>query len=304
MAASAARHRVLVGISAWTEPTLVRAGTFYPRRTMSAEERLRFYASQFPVAEVDSTYYSPPSERNAELWIERTPPEFTFDVKAYALLTNHPTRVESLYRDVRDALPPDLAGKRNVYRDRMPPELMDEVWERFRSALMPLHSAGKLGVVLFQFPQWFLPGAGSRAYVEECRSRLPDYRLAVEFRSGRWMNERNQERSLAFLEEHGLAYVCVDMPQGFESSVPPVAAVTSPEVAVVRFHGRNTAAWEAKSETAADRFNYDYSRRELADWVPRVRAVAAEARETHVVFNNCYRDYAVSGARLLASLLE
>lgn len=303
MAAPAA-HAVLIGISAWTEPTLVRAGTFYPKKTMSAEERLRFYASQFPVAEVDSTYYSPPSERNAELWIERTPPEFTFDVKAYALLTTHPTRVESLYKDVRDVLPADLAAKRTVYRDRLPPPLLDEVWERFRSALMPLHSAGKLGVVLFQFPQWFLPGAASRDYIEECRGRLPDYRLAVEFRNGRWMNERNAERSLSFLEEHGLAFVCVDMPQGFESSVPPVAAVTSPEVAVVRFHGRNSGAWEGKSETAADRFNYEYSAAELGEWVPRVRAVAAEARETHVVFNNCYRDHAVTGARLLASLLE
>ncbi len=294
---------VLVGISAWTEPTLVVAGTFYPRRTMSAEERLRFYASQFPVAEVDSTYYSPPSERNAELWIERTPPEFTFDVKAYALLTGHPTRVDSLYRDVREALPPDLAAKRTVYRERMPAELVDEVWERFRTALMPLHSAGKLGAVLFQFPQWFLPGAASRDHVLECAARLPDYRLAIEFRNRRWMDERGAERTLAFLSEHDLAYVCVDMPQGFESSVPPVAAATAGDLAVVRFHGRNTGAWEARSESAADRFDYEYAQAELEGWVPKVRALAAGARETHVIFNNCFRDHAVTNARQLARML-
>lgn len=304
MAATGAGDAVLIGISAWTEPTLVRAGTFYPRRTMSAEERLRFYASRFPLAEVDSTYYSPPSERNAELWIERTPPAFTFDVKAYALLTNHPTRVDSLYRDVRKALPADLAARRTVYRERVPAELVDEVWERFGSALLPLHSAGKLGAVLFQFPQWFLPGAASRDYLLECRSRLPDYRLAVEFRNERWMDSRNAERTLALLAEHGLSYVCVDMPQGFASSMPRTVAVTDAALAVVRFHGRNEGAWEARSETAADRFNYDYSRAELEEWVPRVRGLAEEARETHVVFNNCYRDHAVNNARQLAALLR
>ena len=296
--------RVLVGISAWTEPTLVKAGTFYPRKTMSAEERLRFYSSRFPIAEVDSTYYSPPSERNSELWIERTPPEFTFDVKAYALLTNHPTRVDSLYKDVKEALPPELAGKRNVYREKMPGDLVDEVWQRFRDALFPLHSAGKLGAVLFQFPQWFLPGAASKEYIVECRERLADYALAIEFRHQSWMNERGRERTLAFLEENGLPLVCVDMPQGFQSSLPPLAAATSDQLAVVRFHGRNTEAWEAKSETAAERFRYEYSPEELGEWVPRVEALASEARETHVVFNNCYRDFATTNARQLASLLE
>ena len=90
--------QVLIGITGWTEPTLVKDGTFYPKKTMSAEERLRFYAEQFPLVEVDSTYYAPPSERNAALWIERTPAHFTFNVKAYALLTNHPTKPDSLYR--------------------------------------------------------------------------------------------------------------------------------------------------------------------------------------------------------------
>jgi uncharacterized protein YecE (DUF72 family) len=296
--------QVLVGISAWTEPTLVKAGTFYPKKTMSAEERLRFYASQFPVAEVDSTYYAPPSERNAELWIERTPKDFVFDVKAYALLTNHPARVESLYKDVREALPKDLAAKRNVYRDKMPGELVDEVWQRFRDALMPLHSAGKLGAVLFQFPQWFFPSHESREYLLECQQRLSALRVAVEFRHASWLNERNAERTLSFLHEHDLTFVCVDMPQGFASSMPPAAEATSRDLAVVRFHGRNTAAWEAKSETAAERFRYEYSQAELGEWTPRIRSLSSQARETHVVFNNCYRDFATTNARQLASLLE
>ena len=301
---TAKRGEVLVGISAWTEPTLIKAGTFYPNKTMSAEGRLRFYASQFPVAEVDSTYYSPPSERNSELWIERTPKDFVFDIKAFALLTNHPTRVESLYKDVREALPIELAAKGNVYREKLPRELVDEVWQRFRDALMPLHSSGRLGAVLLQFPQWFFPGAASRDYLDECATRLKDYQLAVELRHESWLSERNRERTLSFLQERRLAFVCVDMPQGFRSSLPPLAAVTCPALAVVRFHGRNTKAWEGKSQTAAERFAYEYSQAELGEWVPRVDSLSREARETHVVFNNCYRDYATTNARQLASLLE
>jgi uncharacterized protein YecE (DUF72 family) len=95
------KSRVLVGISAWTEPTLIKEGDFYPKEAMSAEDRLKFYASQFPIVEVDSTYYFPPSERNSVLWIERTPKDFTFNIKAYALLTNHPTKVDSLYKGVK-----------------------------------------------------------------------------------------------------------------------------------------------------------------------------------------------------------
>jgi len=99
------KKAILVGISAWTEPTLIKRGNFYPKGVSSAEDRLRFYASQFPIAEVDSTYYFPPSEQNAGLWAERTPPDFTFDVKAYSLLTNHPTKTDSLYKDLRNLCP-------------------------------------------------------------------------------------------------------------------------------------------------------------------------------------------------------
>ena len=137
------RGRVLVGISSWTEPTLIRRGQFYPKGAKTAEDRLKFYASQFPIVEVDSTYYFPPSERNAALWVERTPVDFTFNIKAYSLLTEHPTRVESLYPDVREALPAELAAKRNVYRDKLPSRLVDEVWDRFRQARSEERRVGK-----------------------------------------------------------------------------------------------------------------------------------------------------------------
>jgi uncharacterized protein YecE (DUF72 family) len=299
-----AEANVLIGISSWTEPTLIKRGNFYPKGVSSAEDRLKFYASQFPIVEVDSSYYFPPSERNSALWIERTPKDFVFNVKSYALFTQHPTKTDSLWKEIREALPKEVAGKRNVYIDKLPPDLADDAWERFRTALMPLHSAGKLGAVLFQFPQWFVIGRKSREYILECKDRLPDYRLAIEFRHKTWMEERNQDETLSFLEEHDLPFVCVDMPQGFDSSIPPVAAVTSKDLAMVRFHGRKSETWDEKTMTAAERFQYDYSMKELKDWAPRIEGLANDARETHVVMNNCYENYAVKNARQLASLLE
>ena len=94
------------------------------------------------------------------------------------------------------------------------------------------------------------------------------------------------------------------MPQGFDSSLPSVAAATCPDLALVRFHGRNREAWEQKTETAAERFRYDYPREELAGWAPKIESLAREARETHVIMNNCYENYAVKNARQLADLLE
>ena len=296
--------RILVGTSSWTDPTLVKEGNFYPPEAKTAEARLRFYAERFPLVEVDSTYYFPPSERNAVLWIERTPRGFTFNVKAYSLLTNHPTRRDSLYKDLRSELPKELEDKRNLYREHLPDQVVEEVWQRFHDALMPLHSAGKLGAVLFQFPQWFVIGRKSKDYIMECAERLKDFRVAVEFRHKTWLEERNAEETLSFLEEHDLPFVCVDMPQGFDSSLPPVAAATVKDLSMVRFHGRNTDAWNAKSETASTRFRYEYSQVELLEWVPRIRDVAKQTRETHVLMNNCYRDFAVNNARQLAGLLE
>jgi uncharacterized protein YecE (DUF72 family) len=296
--------KILIGTSSWTDPTLVKEGHFYPPEARSAEARLRFYASQFPIVEVDSTYYFPPTERNAVLWIERTPPRFTFNIKAYSLLTNHPTKQSSLPADLREGLSDELSGKRNLYREQLPVEIVDEVWKRFHDALMPLHSAGKLGAVLFQFPQWFVIGRKNKDYIVESAERLKDFRIAVEFRHETWLAERNEEETLGFLEKHDLPLVCVDMPQGFDSSVPPIAASTAKDLSMVRFHGRDPEMWKKKNVSASERFRYEYNEQELKEWVPRIQSLAEDTRETHILMNNCYRDYAVNNARQLVDLLE
>lgn len=283
---------------------MVTSGRFYPKNFNTAEARLRYYARHFPIVEVDSTYYFPPSDRNVLAWINRTPAHFTFHIKAYSLLTKHPTRPNSLAPELREMVPEQHKGKKSIYANHLPQQLIDEVWKRFSDALMPLHSSGKLGVVHCQFPQWFLPGAESRDYIIEAQHRLPDFRIAVEFRNAHWLNEKNIERTLEFLESNKIPLTCVDMPQGFPSSLPPVALATSPDLAYVRFHGRNSQEWDKPHKTATPRFAYKYSDQELAEWVPKLNKLARETKQVHVLMNNCYRDYAVTNAKELEKLLS
>lgn len=298
-----AQQQILVGTCSWTDPTLVESDAFYPEREMSAEERLKFYAGSFPIVEVDSTYYAPPSERVAGLWVERTPPTFTFDVKAFRLLTQHPTPLTSLWKDMRADVPEALREKKNLYVRDLPRELQAEAIDRFAQALMPLHSAGRLGVVLFQLPPYVYPNRGSFGYLAWARERLSEYSIAVEFRNGRWMDEAHVDETLDFLERNDMAYVCVDEPQGFRSSVPPVVAATTRSIAEVRFHGRNRENWERRGISAAERFRYDYPIEELAEWVPRIGTLAASAERVHLLMNNCYSDYGIRSAQNLAQLL-
>jgi uncharacterized protein YecE (DUF72 family) len=296
--------RLRVGTSSWTDKTLLESG-WYPPEANTPEERLKFYASRFDVVEVDSSYYGLPSRRNAELWVVRTPSDFTFHVKAFSIMTGHPTRARALPKDLREALPDEVASKATLYPKDLPPEAVDRVWEIFREALMPLHSAGKLGVVMFQFPKWFVPGKRSREEILAARDRMPDYDVAVEFRRRTWLEgEGSARRTLDFLGSEQIPLVCVDMPQGFDSSMPPIAEATSQRYGLVRFHGRREETWEKKGIPVVERFKYDYSDEELKEWAPKVSDLVEETKETHALFNNCYRDYGVRNARTFADLVN
>jgi uncharacterized protein YecE (DUF72 family) len=299
-----ADHEVRVGTASWTDPTMTAPGVFYPRDADTAEERLQFYASRFPVVEVDATYYALPNERTSQLWVERTPPDFVFDIKAHALLTGQPTETKRLPKDIRTALPAELAAKSRLYSRDLPAELQEEVFRRFREGIEPLRAGGQLGAIFLQYPRWFFPVSESRDTILDAVAHLDGFNVAVEFRHGSWFNEKNVERTLRFLSDHDIALVVVDGPQGFKSSIPPVVTATSAALAVVRFHGRRTATWEAQGVPTVERFRYLYDRGELGEWAPRVGRLAAEARETHVLMNNCYANYGSTNARELAKLLR
>ncbi|WP_329239405.1 DUF72 domain-containing protein [Actinoallomurus sp. NBC_01490] len=286
---------ILVGTASWTDKTLL-ATDWYPPEVKTAEQRLGYYASRFPLVEVDSTYYSPPAERTVGYWRDRTPEGFTFNVKAFSLLTQHPTRPGALYKDLREKVP----DKKNLYPRDLPDEVTDEVWQRFLDALWPLHEAGKLTALLFQFPQWFVIGRRNKEYILEAKRRCDPMRICVEFRNRTWMSEENRGETLDFLTRYAVPYVSVDMPQGHTSSIPPVFAATS-DLAVVRLHGHSDK-WTSKN--IYDRFGYLYRPGELKELAPKIRGLAENAETTHVLFNNCYQDYAQRNATDLMSLLD
>ena len=296
------KGKVRFGTASWTDPTMTAPGVFYPKGAGTAEERLRFYASQFPVVEVDATYYVLPNKRTAQSWVERTPKDFVFDIKAHALMTGQPTEVTRLPKAVQEELPGELKAKRRIYRKDMPVELLDAVYKQFREALEPLIEASKLGAVFVQFPKWVFPSNEARELILETRQRL-DLPIAVEFRHGSWFNEKNAERTVKFLQDNQIPYVAVDEPQGFKSSVPPVVIPTNDELAVFRFHGRNKDNWEKKDIPPSERFRYLYDEDELADWTPKIASVARLTKETHVVYNNCFSNYGTTNAREAALLL-
>jgi uncharacterized protein YecE (DUF72 family) len=301
---SGSGREIRVGTASWTDPTMVRGRVFYPRGVSTAEERLRYYAGQFPVVEVDSSYYSLPERATARLWADRTPPDFSFHVKAHALMTGQPTEVSRLPEPLIDALPAALAGKPRIYAKDLPLELLDAVWAHFIDALSPLEESGKLGGVLLQYPRWFLPTPANKDLLAEAATRLAGIPATVEFRNRLWFNSaRSTEWTLDMLRELGLTHVIVDGPQGLESSVPAVAAVTTPSLAMVRLHGRRAATWEAAKVPTVERYRYLYSPAELDAAMPLVSSAAAEATRTIVFFNNCYGNYGATNAREMVAKL-
>jgi uncharacterized protein YecE (DUF72 family) len=285
--------KIEVGTASWTDRTLLESG-WYPQSADNPEKRLAYYARQFPVVEVDSTYYGPPNEQTTRLWAERTPKHFTCNIKAFSLLTGHPTKVSSIYKDLR----PDT-DKKNVYPGDLPPQAYEEVWTRFLSALDPLVEAGKLGALLFQFPPWFGIRKSNKEYMLEVAHRCEPLRPVFELRNASWFERGNADETLDFLRAHKLPFVSVDMPQGYKNSIPPVVAATA-DLAVVRFHGHSDK-WTSKD--IHEKFGYEYSPQELAEWAPRLKELAAQTETTQVFMNNCYSDYAQRNATTLIDLL-
>jgi len=291
---------ILVGTASWTDKTLIASGRFYPKQSMSAEARLRFYASQFPLVEVDSSYYAMPAPATAQLWAERTPEGFVMNVKAFRLFTGHQTSPTVLHRDLQAA----TKWPRSFYYRDVSSDLLDELWRRFHEALAPLAAAGRLGLVHFQFPPWLMCNREGHDHVRVCVERMAGFTVSVEFRHQSWFAQRHLASTLAFERELGVVHTVVDGPQGFANSVPAVWEATHPGWSLARLHGRNRDTWNIQGATSAsDRFNYDYGEAELGELAPSLRRLATRTQHTHVIFNNNMEDQGQRNARALIALL-
>jgi len=304
MGARSGTASILVGTSSWTDKSLIESGKFYPKTATTAEDRLRYYASRFPIVEIDSSYYGIPAIDNAHRWVERTPPGFVFNIKTYRLFTRHQTPVVSLGKEIREKL--GEVAKKNVYEKDLSPALVNKLWRQFRDVLEVLREAGKLGAVHMQFAPWVAFHPETFDYIEHCRAMLAGFTIAVEFRNATWFNgDKHTARTLQFERDNGLVNVIVDEPQGIANTIPAVWEVTNPALTLVRLHGRNHGTWNTKGlKASSQRFDYDYREDELKQIAGQVKALAPRAKATHVLFNNNYQDQGQRGAATLTSMLQ
>ena len=270
--------RLLIGTSSWADPGFV--DEWYPKG-MPARDRLPWYAERFEAVELNSSFYAVPDPGLVERWVRATPDEFVFDVKLHRLLSRHSADLKSLPPDLRDGAETNDRG-----RVRLTPELEAAVAERILEAVAPLDRAGKLGAFLLQLTPAFAPDRHRLEELEPLLERLAPHVVAVEFRHRGWVRDKRVEETLGWLSGRNAAFVAVDAPREDHVPImPPVDAVTNDALAYIRMHGRDAHAY-MHGKTVAERFAYAYSDEELEEIAGRVRALAEEAREVHVLFNN------------------
>lgn len=195
--------KILIGTSSWADHSLIESKAFYPSEIKTAAERLRYYAGEFPIAEIDSSYHFFPTQQNLTLWLENTPSDFVFDVRAFSMFTGHPTHFLSLPRSIRDEHQALADHKGNLYLHHLPQDAVEALWGIFASQVDKIGAAGKLGVILFQFPPWFHPNKENYEYIIACKQRFPGRELAIEFRTGEWLTGDDLKETLVFLRSHG-----------------------------------------------------------------------------------------------------
>lgn len=290
---------VRIGTASWTDPEFIKAGWYPADVKGDAEGRLRYYAERFPMVEVNATFYALPNVGTTEAWAERTPPGFRFHVKAHQVISGHPSEPGRLPPPLRE-LPyqPDAKG-----RIRKPSrEMRDAVIDSLLEAVGPL--GGKLGAILLQLPPYVVSGPEQRRELARIVDRLKPARTAVEFRHRSWAEPGEREAAAELLGERDAAWVVVDAPRIQAKNVmPPIVEVTSPALAYLRLHGRNTETWNT-GRTVAERFDHVYSDEEMEEWIDPVLDMAERAQEVAVVFNNNARDHALRNASRFGELLS
>ena len=287
---------LVVGTSSWADPGFVEE--WYPPG-LPARDRLPYYAVRFEGVEVNSTFYAVPEQRTVRRWAEVTPAHFSFDVKLHRLLSRHSGGVDSVPRALREGVETTARGRVRLDR-RLEGALLDATL----AAIEPLAAAGKLSAFLLQLTPGFAPKTRELRELEPIVERLAPHPVAIELRHRGWVEPERLERTLGWFEEAGAAFVCVDGPPPGKplTIMPPVDAVTHPELAYLRAHGRDADAY-VKGRSVAERFAYRYADGELREIAQRVEALAEQAGRVRVHFNNNRGDDAPVAAARFKELL-
>ncbi|WP_438297992.1 DUF72 domain-containing protein [Sporosarcina sp. FA15] len=268
---------IQIGLTGWGDhPDVYNSSS-------SKKEKLLDYSAHFPIVELDATFYAIQPERNIRKWIKETPDNFRFIVKAYQGMTGH-------------------------HRGELPYASMDEMYNLFRLSVTPLQEAGKLAMILVQFPPWF---DCTKENVEEIRfvcAKLHGFDIAVEFRHQSWYSPKFQLETLSFLKKLNVIHSVCDEPQAGQGSIPLIANTTRPDKVLVRLHGRNVAGW--RNTTGDDkawrkvRYLYNYNDTELKEIQSAVQKLKQETNEVFVIFNNNSGGHAAQNAKHFQKMLN
>src|SRR5215212_3827236 len=270
---------VVVGTSSWSDPGFVEE--WYPP-DLAARDRLAWYAKRFEAVEVNSTFYAVPGVAQVRRWVDATPPDFTFDVKLHRLLSRHSAALDSLPPALRD-------GVSTTPRGRV--RLDDRV------------EAGRLATFLLQLSPAFGPRDHELDELATLLERLAPHPVAVELRNRSWTQGERLEGTLGWYEAHGAVWVAVDAPRDDHFTImPPIDAVTNPQVAYLRAHGRNREGY-VRGRSVADRFAWRYDDEELGEIGERAQELAGKAGSVRLMFNNNRGSDAPVAAERMRALL-
>ncbi|HZG58565.1 DUF72 domain-containing protein [Paenibacillus sp.] len=289
-------ENVSIGLAGWGGHD-----TVYPAATPAAR-KLAMYARQFPVVEVDNSFYAIPTPEAVQRWVDDTPDDFGFVVKAFQGMTGHD-------RDTgRRALAKLLTGEAAPSVDALADvsEAQEAaMFAAFRAAFEPMARAGKLRAILFQYPPWFDCTRDNVATLRRAKALMADAPVALEFRHQSWFAPEFRAKTLSFMEREGWMHSVCDEPQAGLGSIPIVPVPTHPERTIVRFHGRNVAGWHASGspDWRAVRYLYDYSDAELRDWVGILQRMLAHTAAIDVIFNNNSGGHGAGNAKRLMTML-
>jgi len=240
-------------------------GPFYPPG-IEKGKMLDFYKEHFNAVEINSTYYRIPHPAVFYHITKKVPDDFEFIIKTHRSFTH----------DRNDIKLPT---------------------EQFLESIKPVVETGKLYGLLAQFPWSFKFSPSNLQYLLDGKDYFGGNHLFVEFRHDSW----NTPEVFASLEHNRIGFCSVDEPQ-LEKMFPPLAVATS-DVGYIRFHGRNKQDWWQPRQ-GSDRYNYDYKKEELSDWLNKIAKLRQQTDKVYLFFNNCHHGQAVKNAKLMRELLQ
>jgi uncharacterized protein YecE (DUF72 family) len=246
-------------------------GTVYPK-TLTPANMLYYYENEigFDTVEINYTYYRQPTARSMANMVRNTHRDFQFTVKAYKEMTHEIWAVDHKLKDNKD------------------------IFKEFLDGIEPLAVNNKLGCVLAQFPVMFERGAPALDYLEIFRERMGNLPVVIEFRHCSWVGEDTYR----WLDANQLGFCIVDEPR-LPRLMPLVEEATG-DLGYFRFHGRNPRWFNVP---ASERYNYLYNDKELSEFIPKIKNIAAKTKTTFVFFNNCHGGQAVKNAKKLMDLM-